>query len=116
MLDEIKDVGASVWISASAGTGKTKSLIDRILALLLNGATPSKILCLKIYVNTVRRLYEKSLISSEWVQIKTIHSFFRIHPSPLRSPAPCPQCALLWRTVKLPCPLFHQTASHVSFP
>ena len=46
MLDEIKDVGASVWISASAGTGKTKSLIDRILALLLNGATPSKILCL----------------------------------------------------------------------
>ena len=114
MLDEIKDVGASVWISASAGTGKTKSLIDRILALLLNGATPSKILCLtytkaaatemltrlssqiqqfaslsdsellnelealgfgKIYVNTARRLYEKSLISSEWVQIKTIHSF-----------------------------------------
>ncbi len=35
-----------MWISASAGTGKTKSLIDRILALLLNGARPSGILCL----------------------------------------------------------------------
>lgn len=46
MLDEIKDVRASIWISASAGTGKTKSLIDRILALLLNGANPEKILCL----------------------------------------------------------------------
>ncbi|MDR2107788.1 MAG: UvrD-helicase domain-containing protein [Holosporaceae bacterium] len=40
------DVFASVWISASAGTGKTKSLIDRILALLLSGAEPSRILCL----------------------------------------------------------------------
>ncbi|MBR1734591.1 MAG: UvrD-helicase domain-containing protein [Alphaproteobacteria bacterium] len=46
MIDEIKDVNASVWISASAGTGKTKSLIDRILALLLNKADPAKILCL----------------------------------------------------------------------
>ncbi|MDR2158180.1 MAG: UvrD-helicase domain-containing protein [Holosporaceae bacterium] len=45
-MDKIKDVAASLWISASAGTGKTKSLIDRIAALLLNGANPSKILCL----------------------------------------------------------------------
>ncbi|MDR1335052.1 MAG: UvrD-helicase domain-containing protein [Holosporaceae bacterium] len=46
MLDEIKDIGASIWISASAGTGKTKSLIDRILALLLGGVNPAKILCI----------------------------------------------------------------------
>ncbi len=46
MIEEIKDTSASVWISASAGTGKTKNLIDRILALLLNGAEPSHILCL----------------------------------------------------------------------
>ncbi len=46
MLNEIKDIHASMWISASAGTGKTKSLIDRILALLLNGERPSGILCL----------------------------------------------------------------------
>ena len=46
MLNEIKDVDSSVWISASAGTGKTKSLIDRVIALLLNRADPAKILCL----------------------------------------------------------------------
>lgn len=123
MLDEIRDVQASVWISASAGTGKTKSLIDRILALLLSGVAPRKILCLTYtkaaatemltrlgalvrrfsemeyedlrrelrkmefedgegttkpgewYAKRARKLYQKSLISSEWVQIKTIHSF-----------------------------------------
>jgi ATP-dependent helicase/nuclease subunit A len=37
---------ASLWISASAGTGKTKSLVDRIVTLLLRGVQPSKILCL----------------------------------------------------------------------
>lgn len=42
MLEEIKDIEASIWISASAGTGKTKSLVDRILALLLNGVAPKK--------------------------------------------------------------------------
>lgn len=37
---------ASAWVSASAGTGKTKVLIDRLLALLLHGANPEHILCL----------------------------------------------------------------------
>lgn len=46
MLTEIKDIGACVWIDASAGTGKTKNLIDRIIALLLHGCVPSKIMCL----------------------------------------------------------------------
>ncbi len=46
MIEEIKDTSASLWISASAGTGKTKNLIDRILALLLKGVIPSHILCL----------------------------------------------------------------------
>jgi ATP-dependent helicase/nuclease subunit A len=36
----------SAWVSASAGTGKTKTLVDRILRLILSGAPPSKILCL----------------------------------------------------------------------
>lgn len=114
MLDSVRDVKASVWISASAGTGKTKSLIDRILALLLNRAEPSKILCLTYTkaaatemlsrlsafvrrfaqmsdtelirelnslgfgeknLETAKKLYEKSRIPSEWVQIQTIHSF-----------------------------------------
>lgn len=36
----------SAFVSASAGTGKTKLLIDRIVNLLLNGTKPEKILCL----------------------------------------------------------------------
>lgn len=36
----------SVWVSANAGTGKTRVLVDRIARLLLNGAPPEKILCL----------------------------------------------------------------------
>lgn len=113
MLDEVKNSQASLWISASAGTGKTKNLIDRILALLLNGAEPSHILCLTYtraaagemldrlsgylnhwqqlddsnvinelidlgfsekYLPRVRELYKKSL-ESNWVNIRTIHSF-----------------------------------------
>ncbi len=36
----------SVWVEASAGTGKTKVLSDRVLMMLLSGIEPSKILCL----------------------------------------------------------------------
>ena len=36
----------SVWVEASAGTGKTKVLSDRVLRILLSGVHPSKILCL----------------------------------------------------------------------
>ncbi len=36
----------SVWVSANAGTGKTRVLVDRIARLLLDGARPEKILCL----------------------------------------------------------------------
>jgi ATP-dependent helicase/nuclease subunit A len=37
---------ASVWVSASAGTGKTRVLIDRLLWLMLDGTDPQRILCL----------------------------------------------------------------------
>ena len=37
---------ACAWVSASAGTGKTKVLIDRLLALLVSGVNPEHILCL----------------------------------------------------------------------
>ena len=40
------DPSRSVWVSASAGTGKTKVLTDRVLALLLAGTPPHRILCL----------------------------------------------------------------------
>lgn len=40
------DPEASVWVAASAGSGKTKVLTDRVLALLLNGTRPERILCI----------------------------------------------------------------------
>lgn len=40
------DPEKSVWVEASAGTGKTKVLADRVLRLLLKGVAPAKILCL----------------------------------------------------------------------
>ena len=41
------DPRESVWLSASAGTGKTQVLSARVLRLLLEpGADPSQILCL----------------------------------------------------------------------
>lgn len=36
----------SVWVTANAGTGKTKVLTDRVLRLLLLGNAPEKIVCL----------------------------------------------------------------------
>ncbi len=40
------DPVASVWVAASAGTGKTKVLTDRVLRLMLGGTSPTRILCL----------------------------------------------------------------------
>ena len=39
------DPEASVWLTANAGTGKTKVLTDRVLRLLLEGNAPEDILC-----------------------------------------------------------------------
>ncbi len=36
----------NVWVTASAGSGKTKVLTERVLALLLTGTAPQRILCL----------------------------------------------------------------------
>lgn len=44
--DAAADPAASVFVSASAGTGKTHVLTNRVLRLLLSGAQPERILCL----------------------------------------------------------------------
>jgi ATP-dependent helicase/nuclease subunit A len=63
----------SVWVEASAGTGKTKVLSDRVLRLLLNGVKPQRLLCLtytkaaavQMKSRISERLSEWSVISDE---------------------------------------------------
>ena len=43
---EAADPGRSVWVTANAGTGKTRVLTSRVLRLLLAGNDPEAILCL----------------------------------------------------------------------
>lgn len=38
--------GASAWVAANAGSGKTRVLTDRVARLLLAGSEPARILCL----------------------------------------------------------------------
>ncbi len=43
---QASDPAVSAFVSAHAGAGKTKLLIDRLLRLMLSGADPARILCL----------------------------------------------------------------------
>ena len=42
----VSDPGASAWVRANAGSGKTHVLTQRVLRLLLAGTDPDSILCL----------------------------------------------------------------------
>src|SRR5215211_3963765 len=57
------DPGASAWVSANAGAGKTKVLTDRVVRLLLAGAPPGRILCLTFTkaaaANMAIRIFER---------------------------------------------------------
>jgi ATP-dependent helicase/nuclease subunit A len=43
---QASDPWTSAWVTANAGTGKTKVLTDRVLRLLLAGTLPNRILCI----------------------------------------------------------------------
>jgi ATP-dependent helicase/nuclease subunit A len=54
---------ASAWVSANAGSGKTKVLSDRVLRLMLAGTPPGRILCLTFTkaaaANMAIRIFER---------------------------------------------------------
>ncbi len=58
----------NVWVNASAGSGKTKVLIDRILRLLLAGVEPSSILCITFTKAAALEMHERLQLHLErWI-------------------------------------------------
>jgi ATP-dependent helicase/nuclease subunit A len=75
------------WVDASAGSGKTKVLTDRVLRLLLTGAAPHRILCLTFTkaaaANMSNRLMDRlakwATLPNEQIQ-KDLHQLTRLVP------------------------------------
>jgi ATP-dependent helicase/nuclease subunit A len=67
---QASDPNQSAWVSAHAGSGKTHVLTSRVIRLLLQGAAPSKILCLTFTktaaANMAARIFE---ILTSWTQL-----------------------------------------------
>src|SRR5581483_4440487 len=62
--------GASVWVEASAGTGKTTVLTRRVLSLLLGKTPPSRILCLTFTKAAAAEMANRiNQTLSEWATI-----------------------------------------------
>ncbi|MBX3486995.1 MAG: double-strand break repair helicase AddA [Candidatus Paracaedibacteraceae bacterium] len=67
----------SAWVSASAGTGKTKVLTDRLLNLMLSGYDPSKILCLTFTKAAAAEMQERLFHRlAAWIKLDdaTLHN------------------------------------------
>jgi len=83
------DPTSHVWVSASAGTGKTKVLVERFLRLLLTGETPERILCLtytKAAAAEMQTRLQKALAS--WVTLS--ENDLRGELAALGHPSPSP--------------------------
>lgn len=52
---------AHIWLQASAGSGKTKVLVDRILRLLVSGESPHSILCVTFTTAAAHEMHERVL-------------------------------------------------------
>lgn len=65
---QASDPNNSAWVFASAGSGKTKILVDRVLRLLLNKVNGDKILCITFTkVATIEMKERINKILASWV-------------------------------------------------
>ena len=63
----------SAWVFASAGSGKTKILTDRVLRLLLEDVVPSKILCLTFTKAAAAEMHKRiNQTLSKWISCSDI--------------------------------------------
>lgn len=80
----------SVWVEASAGTGKTKVLSDRVLRLLLNGVNPQRILCLTYTkaaaVEMNMRISERLSDWAVWSEEELERSLFELLGDEIKNP------------------------------
>ena len=68
--------GEHVWLSASAGTGKTQVLTARVLRLLLSGVDPSAILCITFTKAGAAEMAERiSSRLARWVRLSDADLF-----------------------------------------
>jgi ATP-dependent helicase/nuclease subunit A len=58
----------SCWVNASAGSGKTKVLIDRIIRLLLRNTSPERILCLTFSRAAAGEMQQRLMLTLESLQ------------------------------------------------
>ncbi len=58
-MKQATDPEASAYVDASAGSGKTKLLVDRIVRMLIYGVKPSKILCITFTSAAAEEMYER---------------------------------------------------------
>ena len=59
LLNNASQPRNSIWVSAHAGSGKTKNLISRVARILLQGAVPEKILCLTYTMAAATEMKER---------------------------------------------------------
>ncbi|KAF0142462.1 MAG: UvrD/REP helicase, partial [Rhodospirillaceae bacterium] len=80
------DPKASVWVAASAGSGKTKVLVDRVLNLLLEGVCPEQILCLTFTraaaAEMANRINHRLLLWATLPGAALAEDLFRLHRAP----------------------------------
>ncbi len=92
------DPKASAWVSANAGSGKTHVLTQRVLRLLLDGAAPSKVLCLTFTKAAAANMSAKVFRAlAAWTQLSDADLSLAI----VELGAPTPDASMLDRARRL---------------
>ncbi len=71
MIDKSFDINSSCFVFASAGSGKTKLLVDRYIKSLLYGIKPTEILCLTFTNLAVNEMHDRILKLLEKLKAET---------------------------------------------